>query len=128
MKTILVDAINGFVLKNGTIFKEMHRLLEEYPNDKIILSGANDEQIKQFNLDSLPYEFFTLKHSPEKTDSLYFEILLKKYDLSPSEVVFFEHNAEAAESAKSVGIQTYFYDHTTQDLDALRIFLDKNLT
>jgi hypothetical protein len=38
MKTILVDAINAFVLKDNGIFQEMYRLLEEYPNNKIILT------------------------------------------------------------------------------------------
>ena len=68
MKTILVDAINAFVLKGEGIFTQMHELLEQYPNKKIILTGANDEQLKKFGLDKMPYEVFTLKHDPEKTD------------------------------------------------------------
>ena len=78
MKTILVDAINGLVLENGTILASMHDLLETYPNRKIVLTGANDEQLKHFNLDQVPYEVFTLKHNPEKTDPEYFRILLDK--------------------------------------------------
>lgn len=46
MKTILVDAINGLILEDGTIFDEMYKLLEQYPNPKIVLTGANDEQWK----------------------------------------------------------------------------------
>jgi len=49
MKTILVDAVDAFVIENGNgfeIFPEMHDLLETYPNRKIILTGANDEQYK----------------------------------------------------------------------------------
>lgn len=55
MKTILVDAVYAFVMeKSGgfKIFKEMHSLLESYPNRKIILTGANDEQFKIFGLKS----------------------------------------------------------------------------
>lgn len=127
MKTILVDAINGLVLEDGSILQSMHELLEQYPNPKIVLTGANDEQFKHFKLDQVPYEVFTLKHNPEKTDPKYFEILLEKYGLMPSDVVYFEHNADAAKTAESVGIVTYFYDHTKEDMQALKQFLDKNL-
>lgn len=127
MKTILVDAIDGLILKDGTLFQEMFELLEGYPNPKITLTGANEEQWKHFNLDVSPYEVFTLKHNPEKTDPEYFKILLAKYNLQPSEVIYFEHNQLAVESASSIGIASYFYDHTKQDLTALKEFIDTNL-
>ena len=41
MKTILVDAVNTFVIKGDGIFKEMSELLEQYPNRKIILTNAD---------------------------------------------------------------------------------------
>jgi HAD superfamily hydrolase (TIGR01509 family) len=127
MKTILVDAINGLVLENGNILASMHDLLETYPNRKIVLTGASDEQFKQFNLDQVPYEVFTLKHNPDKTDPEYFRILLEKYGLRVKDVVYFEHNRDAVESAKSLGMNTYFYDHTKEDMVALKQFLDQNL-
>lgn len=127
MKTIFVDAINGLILDDGTIFKDMHEMLEVYSNPKIVLTGANDEQYERFNLANCPYEVFTLKHNPEKTNPEYYHILLDHYKLQPHEVVYFEHNADAVKSAESVGIKTYFYDHTKQDLVALKQFIDSNL-
>ena len=127
MKTILVDAIDGLILKDGTVFEEMHQLLEKYPNPKLVLTGDNDEQFKEFNLNRSPYEVFTLKHDPEKTDPKYFEILLNKYNLKPSEVVYFEHNKEAAEVATQAGIKTMFYDCSKRDLKELKEFLDTSL-
>ena len=127
MKTILVDAINGLVLENGTMLASMHDLLETYPNRKIVLTGANDEQFQHFKLDQVPYEVFTLKHNPEKTDPEYFRILLAKYGLTVKDVVYFEHNRDAVESARSLGINTYFYDHTKEDMVSLKQFLDQNL-
>lgn len=127
MKTVFVDAINGLILEDGTVFKEMQELLDSYPNHKIVLTGANDEQFKRFDLDKSPYEVFTLKHDPEKTDVRYWHILLEKYDLKPEDTVYFEHNKPAAETAQSVGIPTYFYDHTKADLAALKIFIDNQL-
>jgi FMN phosphatase YigB (HAD superfamily) len=127
MKTILVDGISGLIHKDGTLFIEMYELLEQYPNPKLVLTGANDEQWKEFNLDISPYEVFTLKHNPEKTDPAYFNILLNKYDLGKDDVVFFEHNQEAAKTAESLGINTYNYDHTKRDLASLKTFLDSSL-
>lgn len=130
MKTILVDAVDCFIIeKDGSfeVFKEMFDILEEYDNNKIVLTGANDEQYEEFNLKKCPYEIFTMKHDPEKTDPKYYEILLEKYKLNPEEVVYFEHNPKAVESAKSVGIKSYFYDNDSRDLEFLRIFLDESL-
>ena len=127
MKTILVDAINGLILEDGRIHAEMHELLETYPNNKIVLTGANDEQFKHFKLDQAPYEVFTLKHDPEKTDPKYYEMMLAYFELTPEEVVYFEHAQAAVDSAQSIGITTYFYDHTKSDMVELKHFLDNHL-
>lgn len=127
MKTILVDAIYCFVSDQGEIFGEMYNLLEKYPNKKILLTGANDEQIEKWKLKEMPYEFFTLKHNPEKSDPKYYEIMLSRFSLKPEEVIYFEHNANAVKSAESVGIKTYFYDDSKKDLASLKSFLDNNL-
>lgn len=127
MKVILVDAINCFVSKDGKIFHEMEALLNEYPNRKIILTGANDEQFKIFGLDKMPYEVFTLKHNPEKTDSKYYEILLSHFSLTKEDVIYFEHSVEAVKSAQSVGIDTYFYDENKKDLASLKKYLEGKL-
>ena len=127
MKTILVDAIDGFVIIGEGIFKEMHDLLETYSNNKIILTGANDEQMAKFGLNDMPYPVFTLKHDPEKTDPSYFVALLKVHDLKVEDVIYFEHNPEAVKSAESIGIKSYFYDDSKKDLVSLKNFIDSNL-
>jgi HAD superfamily hydrolase (TIGR01509 family) len=128
MKTILVDAINTFVLKDEGVFNEMYQMLEQYPNRKIILTSANDEQIEKFGLNNLPYEIFTLKHNPEKTDPKYFQIMLKNFNLSADEVIYFEHNEDAVKSAQSVGINAFHYDKDAKDLKTLKNFIDDNLS
>lgn len=127
MKTILVDAVNAFVSEEGVIFKGMFELLETYPNKKVILTGANDEQFKKFGLDKMPYDVFTLKHDPEKTDPSYFEKLLVHLGLSKYDVIYFEHNPKAVQSAEYVGITSYYYDPDKKDLKALKDFLDYHL-
>ncbi|OGH88124.1 MAG: hypothetical protein A3J93_00055 [Candidatus Magasanikbacteria bacterium RIFOXYC2_FULL_42_28] len=128
MKTILVDAINAFVIEGEGVFNEMYKMLEQYPNRKIILTGANDEQMVMFGLDKMPYEVFTLKHNPEKADPKYFETMLKHFNLEVKDVVYFEHNLDAVMSAQSVGIDTFHYDQNTKDVQALKKFIDESLS
>jgi len=130
MKVILVDAVDGLVIENDgsfEIFEDMYKLLETFENKKIILTGANDEQFKKFGLDKMPYEVFTLKHNPEKTNTEYFKQMLGHFDLKVEEVVYFEHNPDAVKSAESIGIRSYFYDSAKRDLEALENFLKENL-
>ena len=130
LKTILVDAVDSFVIEdngNFKIFKEMYDLLEAFQNRKIILTGANDEQFKKFGLDKMPYDVFTLKHNPEKTNPKYFEIMLKHFGLKKDDVIYFEHNPQAIKSAESIGIKSYHYEPEKKDLKALKEFLDQNL-
>ncbi|OGI71562.1 hypothetical protein A3B84_03030 [Candidatus Nomurabacteria bacterium RIFCSPHIGHO2_02_FULL_35_13] len=129
MKTILVDAVDCFIIeKDGKfiIFQDMYKLLEKYSNKKIILTGASDDKRELFGLDNMPYEVFTLKHNPEKTNPEYYKIMLKNFNLNKNDVIYFEHNTDAVRSAQSIGINTYFYDNDKKDLESLKEFLDKN--
>ena len=124
MKTILVDAVDAFVIEGQGIYQPLFILLETYPNKKLILTNANDEQMIEYGLVNLPYEMFTLKHNPDKTDPNYFKQMLEKYNLRVEDVIYFEHNPDAVKSAESIGITSYFYDADKKDLDELKIFLD----
>ena len=128
MKTILVDAVDTFVIEGKGVFEPMHELLEKYPNKKIILTNASDEQMVPFSLVNLPYELFTLKHNPDKTDPKYFEQMFAHFNLTKDDVIYFEHNPDAVKSAHSLGIISYHYDAEKQDLVALKAFLDQNLS
>ena len=127
MKTILVDAYNTFIVEGVGIFEEMYQLLEQYPNKKIILTNANDEQMITFSLDKVPYEVFTLKHNPDKVDPKYYDTMLENFGLSKNDVIYFEHNPDAVKSAQSVGINAYHYDKDKKDLVALKNFISNNL-
>lgn len=127
MKTILVDAVNTFVIPNKGINEEMYRLLECYPHRKIVLTNADDNQIKNFELDCLPYELFTLKHNPEKTDPNYYRIMLDHFNMKPDHLVYFEHNLDAVKSARTLGINSFHYNKDKKDLKTLKDFLDNSL-
>jgi HAD superfamily hydrolase (TIGR01509 family) len=126
MKTILVDAVNGLILKGEGVFVEMYEMLEGFPNRKIVTTNADEEKREQYGVDSLPYEVFSLDNSPGKSDPEYYKTLLLRYNLKPDDVMCFEHNEDSVKSAQSVGINTYHYDAEKKDLDALRDFLTKN--
>lgn len=127
MKTILVDAVDTFVIEGKGIYKPLYELLETYPNKKIILANANDEQVIKFGLTNLPYELFTLKHNPDKVDPAYFQKMLEHFQFKVEDVVYFEHNLETVKSAQSVGITSYHYDSEKKDIETLKSFLDTNL-
>jgi HAD superfamily hydrolase (TIGR01509 family) len=126
MKTILVDAAGTFVVEKK-INQDMYALLEQYPNEKIILTNANDAQLKEFGIINMPYPVFTLKHNPDKTDPEYFTIFLQQNNLKPEDCIYFEHSEEAVQSANTQDITTYHYDNTKSDLIALKQFIDNNL-
>ena len=126
MKTILVDAWNTFVTDEG-MFKEMKDMLDEFENDKIILTNANEEQKVKYGIVDLPYGVFTLEHNPDKIDPEYYKKMLEHFSLTSDEVIYFEHSEDAVKSAQSVGIKTFHYDKEAKDLNALREFLKSNL-
>jgi HAD superfamily hydrolase (TIGR01509 family) len=127
MKTILVDAVDTLVIEGVGIYKPLNDLLDLYPNPKLVLTNANDEQIIQFGLADLPYPLFTLGHNPDKTDPDYFKQMLAHFKLQADEVIYFEHNPDAVRSAESVGITSHFYDADKKDLKALQKFLESQI-
>ncbi len=125
-KVILVDAWKGLVDEYG-LFQEMRALLDEFENRKIILTNANEEERENHGIVNMPYEVFSLAHNPDKADPEYYKKMLEHFSLTPEDVVYFEHSAEAVESAESVGINTFHYNHEKKDLESLKSFLKENL-
>lgn len=126
MKTILVDAWNTFVTEKW-VNQTMRQMLDTFPNQKIILTNANTEEWVKFGIIDMPYEVFSLEHNPNKTDPIYFQKMLEKFGLTIDDVVYFEHNSEAVESARSLGINTFWYDKDAKDLNELTQFLNNNI-
>ncbi|MBT8259773.1 MAG: HAD-IA family hydrolase [Flavobacteriaceae bacterium] len=125
MKTILVDAWNTFVTKDG-INHKMQFVLDGYSNPKIILTNANDDEKKTFGIVNMPYPVFSLAHKPNKPNPDYFKKILSEYDLNPKDVIYFEHNEDAVKSAESLGIKTLWLKKGS-DLTLLEKFLESNI-
>ncbi len=126
MKTILVDAWNTLFTESG-VNQEMKELLDSFENKKIVLTNADDEQMIKFGIDKSPYEVFTLKHNPNKNNPEYYQKMFLELSLKSDEVIYFEHNSEAVESARENGILTYHYDKDKKDIIKLKEFLESNL-
>jgi len=126
MKTILVDAYNTFVTDKW-INLEMKKILDNFPNKKIILTNADKEKQKELWLVNLPYEMFSWNFNPLKNNPKFYELFLEKYNLSKEDVIYFEHKLEAVESARSIWIKTFHYDKDKKDLVSLKNFLESNL-
>ncbi len=131
MKIILVDAVNTFIVKDKKgLYKQntrMYKLLESFKNKKILVTNADDEQVLMFGINNSPYDFYTLKHKPDKTNDIYFKKLMKKYGLKAINFLYFDHNKEAVDVATSLGINSYYYDKNKKDLVGLKYFLERNL-
>ena len=122
MKTILVDAWNTFVTLEG-ISVEMKEMLDTFENRKIIVTNANAEERIKYGIVDMPYEVFSLEHNPNKPDPQYFVKLMEYYNLTPEEIIYFEHNPEAVEAARSLGIIAYNYDKDAKDIKAVEEFI-----
>jgi HAD superfamily hydrolase (TIGR01509 family) len=127
MKTILVDAMQSFVIEGEGIYEPLHALLETYPNRKIVLTMAPKEKMEAWGLNDLPYEVFSSELDPKKLEPIYYETVLKRFGLSADDVVCFEHDPEAVASARSIGIAAHRYDSEKRDVAGLKEFLDTTL-
>lgn len=123
MKTILVDAWNTFFTEEW-INDEMRSFLDSLENPKIILTNANEEQMKEFWIDKSPYKIFTLNHNPNKNEEGYYTNMLEKLNLIADECIYFEHNEEAVIKAKEVGITTLLYKN---DVNVVKKFILENM-
>ena len=74
----------------------------------------------------MPYPVFSLSHNPDKTNPLYFKKLIHHYNTKNDELIYFEHNLDAVNSAKSLNIISYHYD-PNKPIKFLKEFLDNNL-
>ena len=74
----------------------------------------------------MPYPVFSLAHNPNKPNPEYFKKMLSEYDLKAETVIYFEHNKDAVESAKSIGIQTLWLKKDDK-LTKLKEFLEAKL-
>ena len=115
-KIILIDAVYCLVDTNGKINSDLSVLLNKYDNRKIVLTNADDKEKSVF-LRNISYETFSLKHKPDKVDSEYYRKFLESFSLNTEDLIYFEHDKQAVKSARSVGINTHYFDGNLVDTE-----------
>lgn len=126
MKTILVWAINTLINENWEVNQEIESMLKEFENNKIVVANADESEMSKLWLSTLDYEVFSLAHEPNKINPLYFDILLKTYNLLPKDAVYFDASEEAVQAAWSMWITSYKF-HKGMNINALNNYLKINL-
>lgn len=126
MKTILVDAYHSLFLEQG-MDNQLLEILESFENPKIVLTNADNNQIIEFGINNSPYPIFTLKHNPNKTDGGYYEKMLEHISVDAENCIYIEHNKEAVEQAKKLGITTHHFNKDIRDLVDLKKFIETNI-
>lgn len=105
----------------------MQKILDRFPNKKIILTNADTEKQKELWIVNMPYSVFTLSNNPSKTETEYYKRMLSNFWLISEKVIYFEHNPDAVKSAESFGIKTMWFDKEKRDLGELEQFLQNNI-
>ena len=130
MKTLLIDAVNTFIIKGEWIDQNIYQIIQQYPDiQNIIVTNADYQQDNLFGLCDMPYPVFTGKKNPHKSDPSYYQLLYKTHNLNPQDIIYIEHNIDAIKSAQQNGInKTYHFDPLQKNYDKLDQFLKNHLT
>ena len=121
--TILCDLIGTFADKKGNIYQDINELLKTFPQQKILLTSATNQQLKEFKLTNMPYPIYTTEHTIEKNSPEYYKKLLKQFNLTPQEVIYIERKPEAIETAKQLGIKTIEFNAEDRDINIVKKLL-----
>lgn len=125
-KIILIDALKTIIYADDKynidsfhLNSELVEYLNKLPNKKIVLTNASGEKLDKIKemLKPFDYEIFTLNANPKKSEGEYFNILMNKYELDLKNVIYFDHNSENLQAAKSKDIEIiYQYEHNNRNL------------
>ncbi|MCD4759850.1 hypothetical protein K8R33_03105 [archaeon] len=128
-RVILVDGMHCLYDKN---FKLKKDLLEAINNlnthTMLVVNGFREKGRKLVKKNSLGqdtnWEAFSLEEEGIKKDNPeYFRILLKRFNLSPEEAIYFDHDKKNVETAKRLGILSKQYTNTI----SIKKFIKDNL-
>ena len=123
-KIILVDAVHCLVDEKGNVNEELKNYLDSIKNKKIVITNAQKDKHELIFHDIKNYEIFSLENNPPKKNSEYYKIFLKKFNLIPEQVIYFEHDEEGVKSAKSVGIKAVHYKDNIKEI---KEFIEENI-
>jgi len=128
-RLILADGMQCLYDKDFKINKELLELINGFNAHTILaVNGAREKGFKSVkNYDSgygSNWKSFSLEEEGiKKDDKEYFKILLKKFNLVPKEVIYFDHDKKSVEIAQKSGILSMHF----KDVGGIKKFIDDNL-
>ena len=126
-RLILVDGMSCLYDKNFKLNQELLDLVHQFNSHYILVVNKFRERgknlVKNTNWKT-NWEAFSLEESDIKKDNpKYFETLLKKFNLVPEEVIYFDHDKKNTETAQKLGILCKHYNN----IKSIKKFLEDNL-
>ena len=119
---LLADGMNCLYDKNFKINRELLDILNSVNTKKILVVNKNKDKAEDV-LKGYDFEIFSLEdESINKENKQFFERLIKKYNLSKGEIIYFDHKQENINSAKSLGIKAVLYKNNKQ----IKKFIEEN--
>jgi HAD superfamily hydrolase (TIGR01509 family) len=128
-RLILVDGMHCLYDKNFKINKRLLEFVNSFNTHSVLVTNGFREKglnlIKKNSLDQdTNWGAFSLEEDGIKKDNPeYFKVLLKRFNLSPEEIIYFDHNKKNVETAKKLGILSKHY--TT--IESIKNFIKDNL-
>jgi len=128
-RIILVDGMHCIYDENFKLNEELLKIINHFnTHTLLVVNGFREKGLNLIKNNSTRqdtnWKAFSLEESKIKKDNpKYFKILLKKFNLVPEEVIYFDHDKKNVETAKKLGILSQHYTNITQ----IKEFIEKNL-
>ncbi len=128
-RLILVDGMHCLYDENFNLNKELLELINNFNTHTILVVNRFKEKggelVKNYDVSKdSNWEAFSLEEKGiKKTNPEYFKILMKKFNLVPEEIIYFDHDKKNVETAKSLCILSKHYTKNSEISD----FINSNL-
>ncbi|PIN93555.1 hypothetical protein COU54_02650 [Candidatus Pacearchaeota archaeon CG10_big_fil_rev_8_21_14_0_10_31_24] len=123
-KTILVDGMGTIYNEEFQPNEKLLTILNSFTNSKILVVNKFREKGSQALGKNISNSFSLEEQGINKNDPEYFKLLMEKFDISPENLIYFEHNSENVETASKLGIKSIHY---TGNNNEIKLFLESNL-
>ena len=127
-RLILVDGMHCLYDKDFKINKELLGLIDGLNAHNILVVNNFREKgyllLKENTIHDTNWQAFSLEEKGIKKDNPeYFKSLLKRFNLVPEEIIYFDHDKKNVETAKKLGILSKQYT----DVKSIKEFVEESL-
>ncbi|PIZ80011.1 hypothetical protein COX99_03495 [Candidatus Pacearchaeota archaeon CG_4_10_14_0_2_um_filter_31_10] len=128
-RLILVDGMHCIYDENFNLNKELLEMINSFNSHNVLAVNKLREKGCSLVKNHSPgqdtnWEAFSLEENEIKKENLeYFKILLKRFNLIPEEVIYFDHDKKNVETAGKLGILSKQYT----DVKSTKKFIEDNL-